>query len=67
MVFYDCSAANDNYKENNKNDKKEGKGIEYNKTGKYEGEFKKGKREGKGIFYFFNGDKYEGDFKNGFR
>ena len=28
---------------------------------------KNGIREGKGIFYWNNGDRYEGDFKNGVR
>ena len=33
-------------------------------NGKYEGEYKNGKKEGKGIFYYNNGKKDEGIWKN---
>ena len=40
---------------------KEGFGIIFNQGNKqYEGEFKKDLKEGKGLYYFENGEKYDG-------
>ena len=50
-------------KEIGKMTKEEGKGIIIFIG--YEGDNKNEKQEGKGIFYYNNGDKYEGNFKNG--
>ena len=45
----------------------EGEGIyTYSKTAsKYEGFFKGGKRHGKGIYYYGNGNIFDGEFENG--
>ena len=56
-------------KENSKNTISERKNVtKILANGKYIGTInKEGKFDGKGIFYFKNGDIYEGDYKNGFR
>ena len=56
-------------KENSKNTISERKNVtQIMANGKYVGTInKEGKFDGKGIFYFKNGDIYEGDYKNGFR
>ena len=48
------------------NEKKNGKGIEYDLKGKkiFEGEYLNDKRNGKGIEYNFDGE-FEGEFRNG--
>ena len=53
------------WKNDNKNDNKNGIGNMYLKKGdRYEGEWKNGKFEGKGIKYWNKGDRYEGEWKN---
>jgi hypothetical protein len=56
-------------KENSKNTISERKNVtQIMANGKYVGTInKEGKFDGKGIFYFKNGDIYEGGYKNGFR
>ena len=54
------------------NNLKDGKGkFYYNnepwKDDKYEGEWKNDQREGKGVYYFNNENKYEGDWKMGYK
>ena len=58
--------GNKKYEGDYKNNKAEGKGIEYyiNGNKKYVGDYKIGVSEGKGIVYYINGNKrYEGYFK----
>jgi hypothetical protein len=46
-----------------------GNGIKYysNSGDIYDGDWLMGKRNGKGVCYFSNGQKFEGEFKNGKR
>jgi hypothetical protein len=46
-----------------KNDKRDGNGIYYYKTGEvYDGKWKNGLREGRGTFTWGDGSKWEGNF-----
>jgi len=52
-----------------KNNRMEGKGVYFYKSGdcigdRYEGDFNNGKMEGKGIYYKNNGDRIIGDYLN---
>ena len=65
IYLFNHSHKYDRYEGDFKNDKREGKGVQYYKNGdRYEGDFKNNKREGKGIFYCFNGDREMGDYFN---
>ena len=69
-IFYGFN--DDRYEGEFRNDKFEGKGIYYYnnepwKDDKYEGEWKNDQREGKGVYYFNNENKYEGDWKMGYK
>ena len=56
------------YKGGWKDDKREGKGSEYENDKYYAGDWKDDKREGKGVLWYNNFEKiYEGDWKNGKR
>jgi hypothetical protein len=53
------------YEGNFKNDKREGQGIVYFKTGKWMGNFKEGQPNGQGIFIANNGSQTRGMWNNG--